>query len=47
VTELEIGDQLAVVDPNALIQRHACKACGVHMYGPVTRVYPFQNRRTA
>lgn len=26
------GDKLAVVDPKATIQRHACKACGVHMY---------------
>jgi S-(hydroxymethyl)glutathione synthase len=42
VTVLENGDKLAVVDPNALIQRHACKACGVHMYGPVTRTHPFQ-----
>lgn len=42
VTVLENGDKLAVVDPSALIQRHACKACGVHMYGPVTRKHPFQ-----
>ena len=42
VTVLENGDKLAVVDPNALIQRHACKECGVHMYGPVTKVHPFQ-----
>ena len=39
---LQNGDKLAVVDPNALIQRHACKACGVHMHGPVERpVHPF------
>lgn len=38
----ENGDKLAVVDPLALIQRHACKACGVHMYGPVERDHPFQ-----
>jgi S-(hydroxymethyl)glutathione synthase len=36
------GDKLAVVDPAALIQRHACKACGVHMYGPVERDHPFK-----
>lgn len=42
VTVLENGDKLAVVDPAALIQRHACKECGVHMYGPVTRKHPFQ-----
>ena len=34
---LENGDKLKVVDPGALIQRHACTACGVHLYGPVTR----------
>lgn len=36
------ADKLAVVDPAALIQRHACKVCGVHMHGPVTRAnHPF------
>lgn len=34
--------KLKVVDENALIQRHACTACGVHMHGPVTRPnHPF------
>jgi S-(hydroxymethyl)glutathione synthase len=42
VTVLENGDKLAVVDPSALIQRHACKACGVHMYGPVERDHAFK-----
>lgn len=42
VAVLENGDKLAVVDPSALIQRHACKECGVHMYGPVERDHPFQ-----
>jgi S-(hydroxymethyl)glutathione synthase len=28
-------DKLKVVDPNALIKRHACKSCGVHMYGRI------------
>ena len=42
VKVLENGDKLAVVDPNTLIQRHACNTCGVHMYGPVTRAHPFQ-----
>jgi S-(hydroxymethyl)glutathione synthase len=37
VTVLENGDKLKVVDPSALIQRHACTECGVHLYGPVTR----------
>ncbi len=31
----ENADNLKVVDPNATIQRHACKACGVHMYGRI------------
>ena len=42
VTVLENGDKLRVVDPSALIQRHACTACGVHMHGPVEREHPFQ-----
>ena len=29
------ADKLKVVDPNAAIQRHACKECGVHMYGRI------------
>ncbi len=28
-------DKLEVVDPSAAIQRHACKDCGVHMYGRI------------
>jgi S-(hydroxymethyl)glutathione synthase len=28
-------DKLHVVDPKAAIQRHACKVCGVHMYGRI------------
>ncbi len=36
------GDKLKVVDSNALILRHACRECGVHMYGPVERPnHPF------
>lgn len=31
----ENADKLKVVDPGATIQRHACKACGVHMYGRI------------
>jgi S-(hydroxymethyl)glutathione synthase len=30
-------DKLKVVNPGALIQRHACTGCGAHMYGPVER----------
>lgn len=29
------ADKLAVVDSGATIQRHACKGCGVHMYGRI------------
>jgi len=29
------ADKLQVVDPSAAIQRHACRACGVHMYGRI------------
>lgn len=29
------GDKLQVVDPAAAIQRHACRDCGVHMYGRI------------
>ena len=35
VKVLQNGDKLAVVDPSATIQRHACKVCGVHMYGRI------------
>ena len=42
VEVLENGDKLAVVDPSALIQRHACTGCGVHLYGPVERDHAFK-----
>lgn len=35
VTVLENGDKLKIVDSSATIQRHACTACGVHMYGRI------------
>ena len=36
------ADKLAVVDPNAVIKRHACKNCGVHMYGRIeNEKHPF------
>jgi S-(hydroxymethyl)glutathione synthase len=36
------GHKLKVVDANALIQRHACTSCGVHLHGPVERKnHPF------
>ena len=35
-------DKLTVVDPNATIQRHACRGCGVHMYGRIENTkHPF------
>lgn len=35
-------DKLKVVDASATIQRHACKACGVHMYGRIeNKKHPF------
>jgi S-(hydroxymethyl)glutathione synthase len=36
------GNKLKVVDPTATIQRHACSACGVHMYGRIeNKNHPF------
>jgi S-(hydroxymethyl)glutathione synthase len=36
------GDKLYIVDPSAAIQRHACKTCGVHMYGRIeSKSHPF------
>jgi len=29
------GDKLGIVDESATIQRHACKDCGVHMFGRI------------
>ena len=38
----ENAGKLAIVDPNAAIQRHACKGCGVHMYGRIENTkHPF------
>jgi len=35
-------EKLKVVDPNATIQRHACRDCGVHMYGRIeNQKHPF------
>jgi S-(hydroxymethyl)glutathione synthase len=35
-------DKLKIVDPAAAIQRHACKDCGVHMYGRIENTaHPF------
>lgn len=29
------GEKLAIVDEKAVIQRHACKACGAHLFGRI------------
>jgi S-(hydroxymethyl)glutathione synthase len=42
LTVLENGDKLQIVDPSAVIQRYACKACGTHMYGRIeNKNHPF------
>lgn len=42
VTVTANADKLKVVDANATIQRHACKDCGVHMYGRIENAkHPF------
>ena len=41
-TVTENGEKLTIVDPDAAIQRHACKACGVHMIGRIEAdAHPF------
>lgn len=36
------ADKLKVVDASAAIQRHACRDCGVHMYGRIeNKGHPF------
>ena len=35
VSVVENGDKLKIVDPAATIQRHACKECGVHLFGRI------------
>ena len=35
-------EKLEIVDPQAAIQRHACKECGVHMFGRIeNKAHPF------
>lgn len=33
--------KLKIVDPSAVIQRHACKDCGAHLFGRIEREHPF------
>lgn len=36
------GDKLKIVDEKAAIQRHACSACGTHMFGRIeNKEHPF------
>jgi S-(hydroxymethyl)glutathione synthase len=36
------AQKLSVVDPTAVIQRHACRDCGVHLYGRIENpAHPF------
>jgi S-(hydroxymethyl)glutathione synthase len=35
-------EKLHIVDESATIQRHACKACGVHMFGRIVKAHPFK-----
>lgn len=35
VSVIAHAEKLEIVNENAVIQRHACKACGVHMYGRI------------
>lgn len=41
VTVTAHPEKLAVVNTNATILRHACKACGVHMYGRIEKDHAF------
>jgi S-(hydroxymethyl)glutathione synthase len=35
-------EKLHPVDPSATIVRHACSACGTHMYGRIEKEHPFK-----
>ena len=34
--------KIIIVDESAAIQRHACKDCGVHLYGRIEKDHPFK-----
>ncbi|KXT10368.1 hypothetical protein AC579_9151 [Pseudocercospora musae] len=36
------ANKLHIIDPNAPIQRNACKECGVHLYGRIGKPHPFK-----
>ena len=35
-------EKLHIVDESAAIQRHACRQCGVHMFGRIVKDHPFK-----
>lgn len=42
LTVTKSADKLAIVDESATIQRHACRDCGVHLYGRIENTkHPF------
>jgi len=45
VANLEVTankDKLSIIDENATIRRHACKQCGVHLYGRIEKDHAFK-----
>ncbi|KAA8645418.1 hypothetical protein EYZ11_011804 [Aspergillus tanneri] len=36
------GNKLSIVDKEAVIQRNACRQCGVHMFGRIETEHPFK-----
>ncbi|CEJ53664.1 Putative Glutathione-dependent formaldehyde-activating enzyme [Penicillium brasilianum] len=36
------ASKLAIVDSSAVIQRHACRDCGVHLFGRIEKDHPFR-----
>ncbi|KAK1146628.1 hypothetical protein N8T08_002701 [Aspergillus melleus] len=34
--------KLAILDPEAAIQRYACNGCGVHLFGRIEKEHPFK-----
>lgn len=36
------GNKLHIIDEGATIQRHACRDCGVHMFGRIEKDHPFK-----
>ena len=38
---LQNGHELTIVDQSVTIQRHACRRCGVHLYGRIEKPHAF------